>query len=114
MNIAYAEVAELADALDSKSSVVALRAGSSPAFGTRKSNLSRVNLERFFYFSFVSQSFKPLTGRKIDYGDLGRMNANNTAQHCLGSDVSFYKRIVSDWYKLETILFEQELSRMNA
>jgi len=42
------------------------------------------------------------------------MNANNTAQHCLGSDVSFYKRIVSDWYKLETILFEQELSRMNA
>ena len=30
-----AEVAELADALDSKSSVVALRAGSSPAFGTR-------------------------------------------------------------------------------
>ena len=29
-----AEVAELADALDSKSSVVTLRAGSSPAFGT--------------------------------------------------------------------------------
>ena len=32
--ILYAEVAELADALDSKSSVVTLRAGSSPAFGT--------------------------------------------------------------------------------
>lgn len=31
-----ADVAELADALDSKSSVVTLRAGSSPAFGTRK------------------------------------------------------------------------------
>ena len=31
-----AEVAELADALDSKSSVVTLRAGSSPAFGTSK------------------------------------------------------------------------------
>lgn len=44
-----AEVAELADALDSKSSVVTLRAGSSPAFGTSKYAVHR-KMNRFFVF----------------------------------------------------------------
>ena len=43
-------MAELADALDSKSSVVALRAGSSPAFGT-KEICGSTELEPLFYLS---------------------------------------------------------------
>ena len=44
-----AEVAELADALDSKSSVVTLRAGSSPAFGTiEDTGLAEVSARSFF------------------------------------------------------------------
>ena len=44
-----AEVAELADALDSKSSVVTLRAGSSPAFGTiENTGLAEVSARSFF------------------------------------------------------------------
>ena len=44
-----AEVAELADALDSKSSVVTLRAGSSPAFGTiENAGLAEVSARSFF------------------------------------------------------------------
>ena len=44
-----AEVAELADALDSKSSVVTLRAGSSPAFGTiENTDLAEVSARSFF------------------------------------------------------------------
>ena len=43
-----AEVAELADALDSKSSVVTLRAGSSPAFGTiENTGLAEVSARSF-------------------------------------------------------------------
>ena len=45
-----AEVAELADALDSKSSVVTLRAGSSPAFGTiENTGLADVSARSFFF-----------------------------------------------------------------
>ena len=44
-----AEVAELADALDSKSSVVTLRAGSSPAFGTiENTGPERISSRGFF------------------------------------------------------------------
>ena len=48
-NARYAEVAELADALDSKSSVVTLRAGSSPAFGTTSTNGLSSRKAVFFY-----------------------------------------------------------------
>ena len=53
-----AEVAELADALDSKSSVVTLRAGSSPAFGTIEfTGLPSVLLESLFLLRFYFDSF---------------------------------------------------------
>ena len=47
----HAEVAELADALDSKSSVVAPRAGSSPAFGTSKYKPFMLMTWKVFLFS---------------------------------------------------------------
>lgn len=59
--IRNAEVAELADALDSKSSVVTLRAGSSPAFGIREHKPSRVSrglmFFRLVYFDSLFDSF---------------------------------------------------------
>ena len=45
----YAAVAELADALDSKSSG-AIRAGSSPATGIKKVFMSSFTCEHFFYY----------------------------------------------------------------
>ena len=51
-----AEVAELADALDSKSSVVTPRAGSSPAFGTSKFKASRSLREAYFFSQVYSDS----------------------------------------------------------
>lgn len=47
-------MAELADALDSKSSVVTPRAGSSPAFGTilQKETL-QLKLECYFFLSII-------------------------------------------------------------
>ena len=65
-----AEVAELADALDSKSSVVTLRAGSSPAFGTIEIiGLPSVLLESLFlllfYFDSLFDSFYIFPSTKI-------------------------------------------------
>ena len=48
-----AEVAELADALDSKSSVVTLRAGSSPAFGTTLILSSMHGVGLFLYLKLL-------------------------------------------------------------
>ena len=61
-NARYAEVAELADALDSKSSVVTLRAGSSPAFGTTSTNgLFFLEKAVFFYFCIYKLMLKNRT-----------------------------------------------------
>lgn len=50
--VVYAAVAELADALDSKSSVVTPRAGSSPAFGTKmKFTLLNLVQKRFCLYN---------------------------------------------------------------
>ena len=64
----HAEVAELADALDSKSSVVAPRAGSSPAFGTSKS-------KPFMLMTWKVFLFFPLFDANIDVKTLLTSNA---------------------------------------
>ncbi len=58
-------MAELADALDSKSSVVTPRAGSSPAFGTKyEINASELSSEAFFT-TFYIKSSKKMTAKAL-------------------------------------------------
>lgn len=70
----HAEVAELADALDSKSSVVTLRAGSSPAFGTT----CKFKALRFFRKAF----FVIYDGGNLMFRPMRRKRQNLTTDQC--------------------------------